>query len=219
MYLPANHTVSTYLAARRANVTPDHVRCYSPHPVVYCRVPRLPSTPVFQRLSPTHPAEPWPRGVYLDVITPIIVLPTPPIVQPPQRPWNHEIFHPRPGRLLAFLPVVWDYSTSRRSRDLRVLCESNYLEPETNRTSRAHFTYLSAHDVRPREEHPSNLPDVYVTYLQVLRARAPSTQSTHARTPTHVCIYDSFVYTRVTFVYYAPPMCVFMCVLPLSIRA
>ena len=39
----------------------------------------------------THPAEPWPRGVYLDVITLIIVLPTPPIVQPPQRtlePWD-----------------------------------------------------------------------------------------------------------------------------------
>ena len=154
MYLPANHAVSTYLAAQRATVTPDHVRCYSHHPVVYCRVPRLPSTPEVQRLSPTHPSEPWPRGVYLDVITPIIVQPTPPILQPLQRLRNHEIFQPRPGRLLVFLPVVWDYSTSRQSRDLRVLCEFNYWEHETNNTSRAHFIYPRAHDVSPREEHP-----------------------------------------------------------------
>ena len=103
------------------------------HPVVYCRVPWLPSTPGFQRSSPTHPVEPWPRGVYLDVITPIIVLPTPPIIQ---------------------------------------------------QTERAPFP-------------PS---DVYVTGLQTLRARAPPTQSTHAR---HVPLLS--------------PMCVFTT--PLSIRA
>ena len=200
MYLPVDHTLSTYQTARRANVTPDHVRCYSPYSVVYCRVPRLPSTPVFQRLSPTCPAQPWPRGVYLDVITPIIVLPTPPIVQQPQRPWNHEIFHPRPGRLLAFLPVVWDYSTTRRSRDLRVLCESNYLEPETNRSRRAHFTYLSAHDVRLRE---STLQLTWcVCDLPTSPARTCPIDPEHART-SRTPIYQ--------------PMCVFTT--PLSIRA
>ena len=114
-------------------MTPDHVRCYSHHPVVYCRVPRLLSTPGSQRSSPTHLEEPWPRGVYLDVITPIIVLPTPPIVQ---------------------------------------------------QTERAPFPP----------------PDVYVTYLQTLRARAPSTQSTCAR---HIPLLS--------------PMCVFMT--PLSTHA
>ena len=198
MYLPANHAVSTYLAAQRATVTPDHVRCYSHYPVVYCRVPRLPPTPVSQRLSPTHPSEPWPRGVYLDVITPIIVHPTPPILQPLQRLRNHEIFHPRPGRLLVFLPVVWDYSTSRQSRDLRVLCEFNYWEHETNNTSRAHFIYPRAHDVA----HEKSIPQLIwcvCDYLRALRARAHQLRARAHATYSYyrpMCVFLTIVYTR-----------------------
>ena len=138
MYLPANPAVSTYLAARRATVAPDHVRCYSHHPVVYlpecldCHQP-LRSNDCHQ-LTPPNPGQvesTWTSSPLL-------------LSSQLHRFFSHcrdfgthEIFHPRPSRLLVFLPVVWDYSTSRQSRDLRVLCEFNYWEHETNNTSRA----------------------------------------------------------------------------------
>ena len=72
---------------------------------------------------------------------------------------------PDPVDLSTSSLLVWDYSTTMaKPRSLSPAWVELLRDPETNRTSRARSTHLSAHDVRLQRSSPDR-PDVCVTYL------------------------------------------------------